>query len=221
MFKKVLIAEDEEMMSLSVCSMLKSLEIDLKDTDYVSHCDVALSRIKKALRDGEPYELLLTDLSFAEDEFHKPEIDNGKALIKAVKEVQGDIKVLVFSAENKVAEAKRLMADLCIDAYVPKGRGDAQDLKHALTEVYQDKKYLSAKLKPEEKHHDFDALDKTIIRLLLDGKSQKQIPDYLEALKLGSSSLSTVEKRLKTMRDAFDFNNNGQLIAYCKERNII
>lgn len=221
MFKKVLVAEDEEMMSLSVCSMLKSLQIDLKDTDYVSHCDVALSRIKKALRDGEPYELLLTDLSFAEDEYHKPEIDNGKVLIKVVKELQRDIKVLVFSAENKITEAKRLMADLGIDAYVPKGRGDAQDLRHALTEVYEDKKYLSNKLKSEEKSHEFTELDKAIIRLLFEGRSQKQIPNHLEKMKFGASSLSSVEKRLNIMRNAFGFNNNGQLIAHCKERNII
>jgi len=221
MFKKVLVAEDHEMMSISVCNTLKELKIDLKETDYVFHCDVALSRIKKALRDGSPYELLVTDLSFDEETHHQPEITNGRDLIKAVKQLQPDIKVLVFSIENRITEARRLMADLGVDAHVPKARKDAQDLQLAITQLYVNKKYLSPNLKPEEKSHDFTELDKAIIRLLLEGKSQKQIPNYLEKLKFGASSLSSVEKRLNIMRTALGFNNNGQLIAHCKDRNII
>jgi two-component system capsular synthesis response regulator RcsB len=55
MFKKVLIAEDHESASISVQKTLADLNVahDIKNNVY--YCDDALNRIKKALRDQEPY----------------------------------------------------------------------------------------------------------------------------------------------------------------------
>jgi len=64
MFKKVLIAEDEDFLNISLRVALGELGVELGSRDFVSYCDDALMRIKKAIREGDPYELLITDLSF-------------------------------------------------------------------------------------------------------------------------------------------------------------
>lgn len=220
MFKKVLVAEDHELASISIRTTLKDLQIYLDDTDYVFHCDNALARIRKAVHSEAPYELLITDLSFEEDH-HQAEITNGTDLIKAVKRLQPDIKILVFSIENRIAKARELINKLGVDAYVPKARRDAQDLKLAIAQIFEDKKYLSPNLRQEEKSHDFTDLDKAIIRLLVEGKKQKEIPDHLKEMDIKGVKLSSVEKRLHLMRTTLGYNNNIQLITYCKERNII
>lgn len=222
MFKKVLIAEDYPSASISVRKILEEdLRIKLGDTDYVYDCDTALGRIKKALRDGEPYELLITDLSFDEEANHTPTIDNGRDLISAAKAAQADIKVLVFSVENKASIARELVNNFGINAYVPKGRRDMQDLKEAIADIYKGKTFLSKNLRLEERTYDFTELDKAIIQLLATGKKQKEIPDCLKKMSIKDVGLSSIEKRLHQMRSALDCSNNPQLIAYCKERNII
>ena len=101
MFKKVLIAEDHESVSISVQKTLLDLNIphDIKNNVY--YCDDALNRIRKALREQQPYDLLITDLSFDED--LSQQISSGAELIKAARLIQPDLKVLIFSIENRAA----------------------------------------------------------------------------------------------------------------------
>ncbi len=223
MFEKVLIAEDHETINLSLQKTMSDLGIKLDTTDYVYYCDHALNRIKKALQDGKPYELLITDLSF-DDDHTAQEITDGRTLIKAVKEIQPDLKVLIFSIENRWSVAQALMDELNIDAYVPKARRDAQDLKLAIETIDRNKKFISDRLKKDisiERHHDFTEFDRTIVSLLSQGTKQKEIPDYLSENNIKPSSLSSVEKRLNIIKDALGFSNNEQLVAYCKDKKII
>jgi two-component system capsular synthesis response regulator RcsB len=125
MFKNVLIAEDHEIVSKSLRSALTDLGITIADKDYVFYCDDAFTRVQKALRDGDPYELIITDLSFDED-YPKQKLSGGRELIKALKEIQPDLKILVFSIENRALIANSLFKEYDIDAYVPKARHDAE-----------------------------------------------------------------------------------------------
>ena len=95
MFKKVLIAEDHEITNISVRKTLE--ELGVADARYVYYCDDALSWISNAVRSGEPYELLITDLSFEEDSYPQ-RLRNGEELIRAVKDVQPHLKIIVFSS---------------------------------------------------------------------------------------------------------------------------
>jgi two-component system, NarL family, captular synthesis response regulator RcsB len=221
MFQKVLIAEDHESINYSVQKTLADLGIPHDTRNYVYYCDHALNRIKKAIGEGQSYELLITDLSFEEDSPDQ-HITDGKALIKAAKEIQPDLKILVFSIENRSSIAYSIMKELDIDAYVPKARRDAQDLKLAIETIHQHGKYLSPNLKrtPKEKDYDFTKIDLAIISLLADGRPQKEIPFHLQ-LKDIKYSLSSVEKRLKSIKETLGFTNNEQLIAYCKDKGII
>jgi len=221
MFRKILIAEDHEMANLSLRSVLSNLTITVTDKDYVFQCDDALTRIQKALRDGEPYDLLITDLSFDED-YPKQTIAGGRELIKAVKEIQPDLKVLIFSIENRALIANALFKELNIDAYVPKARHDAKDLKLAIETIYQNKKYISANLRQKEENvHHFTDYDKMIVSLLSSGKTQKEMPDLLKQRNMEPSGLSSIEKRLNLIKTSLNISNNGQLIAHCIANKII
>jgi two-component system capsular synthesis response regulator RcsB len=222
MFKKVLIAEDHESVSISVQKTLADLNISHDIKNNVYYCDDALNRIKKALRDQEPYELLITDLSFDDD--IPQQITNGADLIKAARSVQPDLKILIFSIENRPAVVNSLAAELHFDAYVPKARHDAKDLKLAIETIWTGKTYISKNLKQVPKPQEtfeFNDFDKIIISLLATGTSQKNIPAYLQNNNLKPSGLSSVEKRLNAIRNALNISNNEQLIAYCKDHNII
>lgn len=222
MFQKVLIVEDHESVSISVQKTLTDLGILFDRRNYVYYCDDALNRIKKALAENSPYELLITDLSF-EDEIPQ-DICGGIELIRAVKLVQPDIKILVFSIENRMSVAKKLVDELGIDAFVPKARHDAKDMKAAIEAVFRNRIHLSLSLKQvskSEKVFDFNDFDKTIICLLSQGTPQKNIPLYLKKNNIRPSGLSSVEKRLYFIKTELEISNNEQLIAFCKDRKII
>jgi two-component system capsular synthesis response regulator RcsB len=165
---------------------------------------------------------LITDLSFDED--ISQQITNGADLIKAARALQPDLKVLIFSIENRPAVVNSLAAELDFDAYVPKARHDAKDLKLAIETIWTGKKYISKNLKqvlkPQELF-EFNDFDKIIISLLATGTVQKNIPLYLQNNRLKPSGLSSVEKRLNAIKNALNISNNEQLIAYCKDHHII
>lgn len=221
MFKKILIAEDHQSANISVQTTLKNLNI--VDARYVYYCDDALNWIKNAIRDQQPYDLLITDLGFEAD--HVPQhISNGTDLIHAVKEIQPDLKIIVFSAEHHPAIVDDLFQKNGIDGYVRKARRDVEHLMDALQTVYHGKAYQSPDLRRsirEGNFHEFSPLDIHIVSLLYQGTTQKNIPNYLQQKNIKPSSLSSVEKRLSLMREALGFSKNEQLVVYCKEKGLI
>lgn len=222
MFRNVLIAEDHESINISVRKTLEDLGIANKV--FRSYCDEAIKFAEIGVRQENPFDLLITDLSFDEDPKNRQELAGGKDLIKAIKALQPGLKVIVFSLEGKISVVDELFDELDIDAYVRKGRYDAEDLKRAVEAVYQNKKYRTANLRHNrrvENTYDFKTFDIEIITLLCDGKSQKEIPDLLKEKNFKPSGLSSVEKRLNLIKTALNFSNNGQLIAYCKDKKII
>jgi len=221
MFKNVLIAEDHESASISVQKTLADLGI--VRSDYAYYCDDALTRIKKALLGNEPYELLITDLSF-EDDGHQQKISGGEALIAAARQVQPGLKVLVFSAEQKAAAISALFHELEVNGYVRKARRDAQELKKAIESIYKNKQHMPAEFRQDIRQHNahnFTADYTVIIRLLSSGVAQKDIPAYLEQNQIRPSGLSSLEKRLNLIKEALAFSKNEQLVAYCKDKGII
>lgn len=221
MFEKVLIAEDHESANISVQKTLDDLGINNKQ--YAYYCDDALLLLQKALTNNEPFDLLVTDLSFDED--HRPQnIKDGEMLIRAAKAIQPNIKVLVFSAENRPTQIDILFNELGIDAYVRKARRDAEELRKALAEIALNKKYKPATLRQEINKKNtlsFSKFDTTVISLLANGMLQKDIPLYLQKHDIKPSGLSSIEKRLNSMKETLDFTTNQQLIGYCKDLGII
>lgn len=221
MIDKVIIAEDQESANLSVQKIMEELKIS--QSDYVYYCDDALNKIKAALQQGRPYELLITDLSFEADETSQ-KIKDGFDLILAVRAIQPDIMVLVFSFDNRSATIDKLFNKYEIDGYVRKARNDVQELKSAFTSLSNRQRYYPralAQLVKQSNTYEFSAFDITIVRLLSQGYHQKDISEYLRIEKIKPSSLSSIEKRLNQIREELGFTKNEQLVLFCKEAGIL
>ncbi len=221
MFKKILIAEDHESINISVQKTLEDLNIPI--VDYVYYCDDAIGKIQKALREKQPYDLLITDLYYEEDH-HTQTLKDGEDLIKKAKELQPDLKVIVFSAERKSGVIENLFSDYQINGYVQKARNDSKDLKKSIASVYIGENYLSFDLKQEMKkfnNYEFSAYDIVIVSLLSKGVLQKNIPTHLKEKNINPSSLSSVEKRLNSLKEDLSVKSNEQLVAFCKDIGII
>jgi DNA-binding NarL/FixJ family response regulator len=221
MITKVLIAEDHESANISIQKTLEDLSII--DIEYVYYCDDALHRISQKAGTGKSYDLLITDLHFEPDE-RKLTLTGGADLIAAVRKVQPELKILVFSAENKPATIEMLYTQHYIDGYVRKARNDARELKHAISEISQHRQYLPRhimQLINTKNSYEFSEYEITLISLLAQGIPQKEIPGFLKENQIKPSGLSSVEKKLNHMRDALNFTKNEQLVAFCKDKGII
>ena len=129
MIHRVLIAEDHETVNISVQKTMN--DFGVSDINYNYYCDDAFLRVKKSISENNPYDLLITDLSFDTD--HRVQsLKSGFDLIRAIREIQPTIKILVFSSENKPAIIKSLYDNYNIDGYIRKARNDAKELKSVL-----------------------------------------------------------------------------------------
>jgi DNA-binding NarL/FixJ family response regulator len=221
MIKKVLIAEDHESANLSVQITLQ--ELGVIDPHYVYYCDDALLKIQKAKQDKDPYDLLITDLYFQEDSSTQKLMD-GMALITAARKVQPDLRVLVFSLEKKPTVIDMLFEKIGIDGFVLKARHDAGELKNAIRLIGQYQRYFPrhlSQLIAKSRAHQFTKFDIEVLSQMAQGRRQKDIAVYLHQQKIKPWGLSSVEKRLQHIRNVLEFNNNEQLIAYCKDMGIV
>ncbi|MDH6251521.1 two-component system capsular synthesis response regulator RcsB [Chryseobacterium sp. H1D6B] len=221
MFKKILIAEDHESINFSVQKTLE--ELNIPNVDYVYYCDDALAKVKKAIRENEPYDLLITDLYYEEDH-HPQNIKDGKELIQEIRKDQPSLKAIVFSAEHKSGIIDSLFTEYKINGYVRKARNDSKELKKAIASVYVNENYLSLDLKQEVKKlnsYEFSPYDITLVSLLSQGVLQKNIPVYLQNNNIKPNSLSSIEKKLNTIKEELQVSSNEQLVAFCKDLGII
>ncbi|PWN64299.1 response regulator [Chryseobacterium oncorhynchi] len=221
MFKKILIAEDHESSSISVQKTLEDLNIS--NVDYVYYCDDALAKIQKSIREKDLYDLLITDLEYEEDH-REQNIKDGKELIRAIKEIHPSLKTIVFSAEHKSGVIDSLFKEYGINGFVRKARNDSKELKKAIASVYDHKNYLSLDLRQDVKQlnsYEFTEYDIVLVSLLSQGVLQKNIPTYLQNNNIKPNSLSSVEKKLNSLKEELQITSNEQLVAFCKDLGLI
>jgi len=221
MFKKILVAEDYESANISVEKALADLKIE--ESKSVYYCDDALQRVQIAIHEKQPFELLITDLSFEEDH-REQNLKNGTELIEAVKKIQPDIKVIVFSIEKKPNIIDNLFSKYQINGYVSKAREDTKELKKAILAVYNNEKHISMNLKKsikEKNSYEFTSYDITLVDLLCQGMRQQAISDHLKENGVRPSSLSSVEKRLNGLKESLNVNTTEQVVAIFKDMGLI
>ncbi|WP_394773453.1 response regulator [Flavobacterium sp.] len=222
MFKKVIIAEDLEDINLGIEQTLKSL--DIVNFQHAKYCDDAFLKIRKAILDNDPYDLLISDLSFKKD--HRDvKITSGDELVEKVRELQPNIKIIAYSIEDKSFRIKSLFDNADIDGFVLKGRNSIEDLKKAihLTST-SDQKFIShevASALQEKNNFEIDDLDIQILKHLSSGISQDDIIQIFKDSGKKPNSKSAMEKRLSKLKDFFKANNTIQLVFIAKDMGII
>jgi DNA-binding NarL/FixJ family response regulator len=222
MFTKVLIAEDIDFNNIAVVQVLEELAVS--KIDYTKYCDDALTKIKKAYLDQDPYQLLITDLSFKAD-YRVNKLDSGEELIAAVKHLYPEIKVIAFSIENKSFLIKSLFEKLDINAFVMKGRNSIPELKKAILNTFQnDEKYISPELNDVLQNkavQEIDNYDIQLIKYLSIGVSQESMEAKFKEVGINPSSKSTIEKRITKLKIYFNANNPTHLVAIAKDLGLV
>lgn len=222
MFKKVIIAEDLDAMNLGIQQVLKDLNIE--NFQHSKYCDEALLKVRKAIQDNEPYDLLISDLSFKTDH-REVKIANGDELVQKVRDLQPNIKIIAYSVEDKSYRIKSLFENAGVDAFVLKGLNSIEDLKKAINLLYNsDETFISpevASVLQEKNNFEIDDLDIQILKQLSIGTSQDTISETLKELNFKTISKSTIEKRIAKLKDFFKANNTIHLVSITKDMGII
>lgn len=221
MFKKVLIAEDADYIPNGIKEALKNLQIT--NIAYAQYCDEAFLKIQKAILDEAPYDLLISDLSFVGNP-NEQKIVSGEALITKVKELQPNIKIIVFSIEDKAHTVQKLYNTLNVNGYVLKNVNGQKELKTAVKNVFNGARYISIPLKSvlnSKEAFEITEYDIFLLKCLSRGIEQKDIPAELKAYDISPYSISSVEKRLKLLKVNFNANNPTQLVAITKDFGLI
>lgn len=222
MFKKIIIAEDLDSINLGIEQALKDLGI--VDFQHAKYCDDAFLKIRKAIQDNEPYDLLISDLSFQTDH-REVKIASGDELIQNVRTLQPNIKIIAYSVEDKGYRIKSLFDKAGIDGFVLKGRNSIEELKKAINLVTtSSQKYISPEIASaikENNNYEIDDFDILIIKHLSLGTPQDYITETFKELGIKPNSKSTIEKRISKLKDFFKANNTVHLVSITKDMGII
>lgn len=222
MFKKVIIAEDIDAMNLGIQQVLKDLNI--VNFQHSKFCDDAFLKIRAAINQKEPYDLLISDLSFKTDH-RKVSISSGDELVQKVRELQPDMKIIAYSVEDKSFRIKSLFENAEINAFVLKSLNSIEELKKAIHILStSDQKFISpevASALQEKSNYEIDDTDIKILKHLSDGTSQDEIIEIFKTSGVKPNSKSAMEKRLSKLKDFFKANNTVHLVSITKDMGII
>ncbi len=222
MFKKVLVTEDLGSISHGIAQMLYE-RTGIDEIQQAHYCDEAFLRFRRAIKDHEPFDLLITDLSFKESHRER-KLTSGMQLIKAIQEIQPDIKVIVYSMEDRPGKVKTLLEEYGVSGYVCKGRYGLSELMQSITEVYNDFTYVSPRMQDAmDKNNVFELKDYDIMLLthLSKGLTQEQIRDYFKQHQISPCSISSIEKRLNKLKYNFKAKNAIHLVAMTKDLGLL
>jgi two-component system capsular synthesis response regulator RcsB len=222
MFKKVLVAEDFDSISITVGKALE--ELSVSEIHHSKYCDDAILKIKKALHDNAPYDLLVSDLSFRTDH-QENKLNSGDELIAAVKKIQPDIKTIVFSIEDKSFRIKSLFNNLGINAFVAKGRNSIPELKKAISGIFNNEtailsNELSYALR-DKSLIEIESYDIEVLKLLSKGYILHEISSEFKTLGIIPNGSSSLEKRINRLKIFLKANNNVHLIAIAKDLGLV
>jgi len=223
MFKKVLIVDDHASANSGVLEVLDGLKIEREHIYKSQYCDDAQLKMKRAVLDGEPFDLLITDLSFRDD--HRPEkLTSGEALIKALRVDYPEMPIIVFSMVDLLQKVRMLINEHRVNAYVCKGREASKELKQAIEAVSNKQRFLSQRVQnalSTKNNLEITDFDIELAKQLSLGKLQNQISEYFKDNDISPSSVSSIEKRLNKLRIQFKADNATHLVAKMKDLGLI
>ena len=222
MFKKILVAEDLDAISQTIMMSLDHFKIPV--IEHVKYCDDAIIKIHKSLYDDFPFDLLITDLSFKPDH-RNTNLKSGRELIEAVKKIHPEIKIIVYSIEDKSYLIKSLFKDFHINAFIVKSRNSILELQESVKKVYESQeKIMSKDLEYTINNQailEIESFDLDILKQLSKGYTVEEISDNFKMLGIAPNGISSLEKRIGKLKIYFKANNNVHLISISKDLGLI
>lgn len=221
MIRKILIAEDIDSINEGLGKHLReTFDLEIVQAKY---CDEAYLKIKRALLDGTPFDLLLTDLSFKEDH-REAKLLNGEMLVAKLRGENITIKTIMYSIEDRPYRVKNLVNTLKLDAFITKGRNSISEISTAIQAMIDGQDITSkmpASLNSEDDVSDLDDYDIMLLSKLADGLSQEEIGNLFRSQGIKPASLSSIEKRINKLKISLKAKNTIHLIAIAKDMGMI
>ncbi|PQJ32384.1 response regulator [Nonlabens arenilitoris] len=221
MFKKVLISDDYSSINQGVLAILDQLGI--AKVKQVQYCDDAYLEIKSAILNKEPYDLFITDLNFKTDH-RQQKYTSGEELAAQLRNEYPDLKMIVYSVEDRLQKVRYLINSLRVNAFVCKGRDGLKDLSSAIQAVDQDQMFLSAPVEQAlnpRNNLEINDYDIELLSLLASGQSKEAISKQFKDQGITPSSLSSIEKKQAKLLLQFRANNATHLISIVKDLGLI
>ncbi len=223
MIQKAILNEDHQIMNVGIQKTLN--ELGVKKIENSFDCLSAYNKIKTALRENTPFQLLITDLHFGKRS-GKIGLRNGFDLIQTLREEKIPIFIISLSIERNPLKIKNLLDKWQIEGYLLKGKNDRNELRNAIESLNSQENlpYLSSEARKVLKNKNVFSLtdfDIQILKLLIQGYKQSEIPTYLKEHDFNTTSLRSVENRLEKLRQTFAVNTNNQLIATLKDLRLL
>ena len=222
MFNKVLVVEDFDSIGLGISSVIQE-KLGAKEVVTCQYCDEAYLKIKRAVQDRVPYDLLITDLSFEKD-YREANLKGGKQLVEKLRGQDISIPIIVYSIEDRRAVISELMEIQKIGAYVLKGRNGLRNLEQAILTMAKGDTFLSPELEngvEKKELFELDDYDIALLSKLAKGHSQNEISQDFKSKGMSPSSLSSIEKRINRLKEEFEAKNAIQLVAIAKDLALI
>lgn len=212
MFKKILLAEDFQGESYGIAETLKE-QLNIEELQNELYCDNAFTRLKVALKNNDPYDLLITDLLFEKDHVDQ-KLTTGFELIKAARTLQPGLKIIVHSMENNPIQINTLFKEQKINGYVCKGRNGMVELVNAINEVCHNRTYVSAQLNLNLARNviELDDFDRAILKELANGLTKKEVSEKFKKENIIPNSESTIDKRISRLYDEYEAKNTTSLL---------
>jgi DNA-binding NarL/FixJ family response regulator len=221
MFQKVLISDDFGSINQGVLKVLEQL--GLPDAKQVQYCDDAYLQVKSAQKNKDPFDLFITDLNFKIDH-REQKYSSGEAIIEQLKKEVPQLKIIVYSVEDRLQKVRQLVNQLGVNAYVCKGRNGLVDLSKAIAAVYEDHLFLSPQIEQAlqpKNNLEIDDYDIELLKQLALGHPKESISELFKNNGISPSSLSAIEKRQSKLFIQFSANNAAHLIGIVKDLGLI
>lgn len=190
-----------------------------------SNCDEAYKEITNAIENGDPFDILFTDLSF-ELVTDSDEILDGEELIKKLNSENIAIKKGVITANSSTNRVYCVIHNLKPQAYILKSNCSAEELYFAVREIMKNETFYSHSV--HEK-----LMSRRIVDIQMDDVAiqiLKELPKHskiknMEGVILNSKgaelSLRTIETKLSNLRIDLEATNNVHLFMIAKELGIV
>lgn len=221
MFKNVLVVDDHASVNHGIVQTLKK-NTEIPQIAFTQYCEDAYIKFQKAQLDNTPFDLIISDINFKEDHRSKT-IKSGLELVKLLRKKQPDIKVILYSVEDRRLKIKSLIERYNINGFISKGRYGLKELLEAVPSVWNNLLYTSKDLELTENNSAFeiDDLDIFILQELANGVNQKEIAKHFQNKNSKPLSLSSIEKKINKLKIHFRAKNTTHLVAIGKDLGII
>ncbi len=222
MLNKILVVDNFDAVTIVVRNALEEItDFEIIDVKYY---DDAYLKIKKAQHDNIPYNLLISDSSYKTD-FRNGNLSSGEQLISAVRKIQPDIKIIVYSEEHKSFKIKHLFNKLYINAFVYKGRNSILELKNSVRCILNENINTPfsgvSKAIANTSIVEIEEYDISLLELVSKGFTLEEIAFNFKRTGIVPNSSSSIEKRINRLKINFMAKNIVHLIVLAKERNLI